>query len=117
MRYLNRNTKQAKAFIRAYINSNIDTVNVAYKRPSQAKLAAERRIYERDAYDEEESAKQPYLCRVRYSGYKILGHNCNCFTIARIMDVYSYGDERGTVINSYLIVDTPMYTYQIRLYD
>lgn len=117
MIYLNRDTKQAKAFVRAYKLSNVYTVNDAYERPSQAKLDAERRIYDRDARDEAESEKSPFLCRVRYSDYKITGFNCSYFTVARKMSVYGYGDEYDTIINEYLIVDTPTRTYQIWLYD
>ena len=71
MKTLNNNTKKAQAYIYAYNHSDIFSLREAYGRPSTAKIQAE------------------YDCRMMMQsegghGYKIIGHNCNFFTVAWI---------------------------------
>ena len=71
MKTLNNNTKKAQAYINAYNSSSINSLNQAYGRPSTAKTRAD------------------YNCRMMMQeegghGYKIIGYNCNFFTVAWI---------------------------------
>ena len=71
MKTLNNNTKQAKHFINAYNRSSIFTLREAYANPSTAKTRAD------------------YNCRMMMQSegghnYKIIGYNCNFFTVAWI---------------------------------
>ena len=71
MKTINNNTKQAQHFINAYNRSRIFTLREAYANPSTAKTRAE------------------YNCRMMMQsegghGYKIIGYNCNFFTVAWI---------------------------------
>ena len=71
MKTLNNNTKKAQAFINAYNRSSIFTLREAYASPSTAKTRAD------------------YSCRMMMQsegghGYKIIGYNCNFFTVAWI---------------------------------
>ena len=71
MKTLNNNTKQARHFIDAYNRSETYYINQAYGRPSTRKTRAD------------------YNCRMMMQsegghGYKIIGHNCNFFTVAWI---------------------------------
>ena len=71
MKTLNNNTQKAQAYINAYNRSDIFSLNQAYGRPSTEKTRAD------------------YNCRMMMEsegghGYKIIGHNCNFFTVAWI---------------------------------
>lgn len=71
MKTINNNTKQAERYINAYNRSSIFTLREAYANPSTAKTSAD------------------YNCRMMMQeegghGYKIIGYNCNFFTVAWI---------------------------------
>lgn len=71
MKTINNNTKQAERYINAYNRSDIFSLNQAYGRPST------------------EKARADYNCRMMMQsegghGYKIIGYNCNFFTVAWI---------------------------------
>lgn len=71
MRTIKNTSKKAQAYIYAYNHSDIFSLREAYGRPSTAKIQAE------------------YDCRMMMQsecghGYKIIGHNCNFFTVAWI---------------------------------
>ena len=71
MKTINNNTKQAERYINAYNRSDIFSLNQAYGKPSTAKTRAD------------------YNCRMMMQseggyGYKIIGYNCNFFTVAWI---------------------------------
>ena len=71
MKTIKNNTKKAQAFINAYNRSSIFTIREAYANPSTAKTNAD------------------YSCRMMMQeegghGYKIIGYNCNFFTVAWI---------------------------------
>ena len=71
MKTIKNNTKKAQAFINAYNRSSIFTLREAYANPSTAKTRAD------------------YICRLTMRsedghGYKIIGYNCNFFTVAWI---------------------------------
>ena len=71
MKTLNNNTKKAQAFINAYNRSSIFDLYEAYASPSTAKIKADSN------------------CRLMMlsedgHGYKIIGYNCNFFTVAWI---------------------------------
>lgn len=71
MKTLNNTTKKAQAYINAYNRSDIFSLNQAYGRPSTEKTRAD------------------YNCRMMMQeegghGYKIIGYNCNFFTVAWI---------------------------------
>ena len=71
MKTINNNTKKAQAFINAYNRSNIFDLYEAYANPSTAKTRAD------------------YNCRMMMQSegghnYKIIGYNCNFFTVAWI---------------------------------
>ena len=71
MKTLNNNTKKAQAFINAYKRSSIFDIYEAYANPSTAKTRAD------------------YNCRMMMQSegghnYKIIGYNCNFFTVAWI---------------------------------
>ena len=71
MKTINNNTKKAQAFINAYNRSSIFTLREAYANPSTAKTNAD------------------YSCRMMMQSegghnYKIIGYNCNFFTVAWI---------------------------------
>ena len=92
MKTINNNTKQAQYFINAYNRSDIYSLNQAYRKPSTAKTRAD------------------YNCRMMMQseggyGYKIIGYNCKCFTVAWIAGK----DLRiETACNSFLIPDAAM---------
>ena len=87
MKTINNNTKKAQAYIYAYNHSDIYSLNQAYGRPSTEKTRAD------------------YSCRMMMQsegghGYKIIGYNCNFFTVAWIAGK----DLRiETAYNSYMI--------------
>lgn len=71
MKTLNNNTKQAERYINAYNRSDIFSLREAYANPSTAKTRAD------------------YNCRMMMQNegghnYKIIGYNCNFFTVAWI---------------------------------
>ena len=71
MKTINNNTKQAERYINAYNRSRISDIYEAYGKPSTAKTRAD------------------YFCRMMMQsegghGYKIIGYNCNFFTVAWI---------------------------------
>ena len=71
MKTLNNNTKKAQAYIDAYKRSSIFNIYEAYAKPSTEKTRAD------------------YFCREQMQkegghGYKIIGYNCNFFTVAWI---------------------------------
>ena len=71
MKTINNTTKKAQAFINAYNRSSIFTLREAYANPSTAKTRAD------------------YSCRMMMQSegghsYKIIGYNCNFFTVAWI---------------------------------
>ena len=71
MKTINNNTKKAQAFINAYNRSSIFDIYEAYAKPSTEKTRAD------------------YDCRMMMEnegghGYKIIGYNCNFFTVAWI---------------------------------
>ena len=71
MKTIKNTSKKAQAYIYAYNHSDIFSIREAYGRPSTAKIQAE------------------YDCRMMMQsegghGYKIIGHNCNFFTVAWI---------------------------------
>lgn len=71
MKTINNNTKQAKHFINAYNRSSMYNLQDAYANPSTAKTRADSR------------------CRLMMHSegghdYKIIGYNCNFFTVAWI---------------------------------
>lgn len=71
MKTINNNTKQARHYINAYNRSEIYYLNQAYEKPSTEKTRAD------------------YNCRMMMQsegghGYKIIGYNCNFFTVAWI---------------------------------
>ena len=71
MKTLNNTTKKAQAFINAYNRSSIFDLYEAYAKPSTDKTRAD------------------YNCRMMMQsegghGYKIIGYNCNFFTVAWI---------------------------------
>ena len=71
MKTINNNTKKAQAYINAYNRSSIFTLREAYANPSTAKTNAD------------------YSCRMMMQSegghnYKIIGYNCNFFTVAWI---------------------------------
>ena len=72
MKTINNNTKKAQAYIYAYNRSNMDNIYQAYGRPSTNKTRAD------------------YDCRLKMMnegghGYKIIGYNCNFFSVAWIV--------------------------------
>ena len=71
MKTINNNTKKAQAYINAYNRSSIFDIREAYANPSTAKTRAD------------------YNCRMMMQSegghnYKIIGYNCNFFTVAWI---------------------------------
>ena len=71
MKTINNNTKQAQHYINAYNRSKIFDIYGAYWKPSTRKTRAD------------------YNCRMMMQsegghGYKIIGYNCNFFTVAWI---------------------------------
>ena len=71
MKTINNNTKQAQHYINAYNRSSIFDLREAYANPSTAKTRAD------------------YNCRMMMQSegghnYKIIGYNCNFFTVAWI---------------------------------
>lgn len=71
MKTIKNTSKKAQAYIYAYNHSDIFSLREAYGRPSTAKTRAD------------------YECRMMMQsegghGYKIIGHNCNFFTVAWI---------------------------------
>ena len=71
MKTINNNTKQAEHYINAYNRSSMYDLHDAYANPSTAKTRAD------------------YSCRMMMQsegghGYKIIGYNCNFFTVAWI---------------------------------
>ena len=71
MKTINNNTKKAQTFINAYKRSSIFDIYEAYTKPSTDKTRAD------------------YNCRMMMQsegghGYKIIGYNCNFFTVAWI---------------------------------
>ena len=71
MKTINNNTKKAQAFINAYNRSSIFDIYEAYAKPSTEKTRAD------------------YNCRMMMQSegghdYKIIGYNCNFFTVAWI---------------------------------
>ena len=71
MKTINNNTKKAKHYISAYNRSEIYDIYQAYEKPSTAKTRAD------------------YSCRMMMQSegghnYKIIGYNCNFFTVAWI---------------------------------
>ena len=90
MKTINNNTKQAERYINAYNRSSIFTLREAYANPSTAKTRAD------------------YNCRMMMQsedghGYKIIGYNCNFFTVAWIA---GNALRIETAFNSFLIPDT-----------
>ena len=90
MKTINNNTKKAQAFINAYNRSSIFTLREAYANPSTAKTRAD------------------YSCRMMMQeegghGYKIIGYNCNFFTVAWIA---GNALRVETFANSFVIPDT-----------
>ena len=71
MKTINNNTKKAQAYINAYNRSSMYDLHDAYGRPSTEKTRAD------------------YNCRMMMQSegghdYKIIGYNCNFFTVAWI---------------------------------
>ena len=71
MKTINNNTKQAERYINAYNRSRMYDLRDAYGKPSTEKTRAD------------------YSCRMMMEnegghGYKIIGYNCNFFTVAWI---------------------------------
>ena len=71
MKTINNNTKQAERYINAYNRSSMFDLQDAYVKPSTRKTRAD------------------YNCRMMMQsegghGYKIIGYNCNFFTVAWI---------------------------------
>ena len=71
MKTLNNNTKKAQAYINAYNCSSMYDLHDAYRTPSTEKTRAD------------------YNCRMMMQSegghdYKIIGYNCNFFTVAWI---------------------------------
>ena len=71
MKTINNNTKQAQRYINAYNRSSMYDIREAYANPSTEKTRAD------------------YNCRMMMQsegghGYKIIGYNCNFFTVAWI---------------------------------
>ena len=71
MKTINNTTKQAERYINAYNRSSIFDLREAYANPSTEKTRAD------------------YNCRMMMQqegghGYKIIGYNCNFFTVAWI---------------------------------
>ena len=71
MKTINNNTKQAERYINAYNRSSMYDLQDAYANPSTAKTRADSN------------------CRMMMQsegghGYKIIGYNCNFFTVAWI---------------------------------
>ena len=71
MKTINNNTKKAQSYINAYNRSSIFSLSEAYANPSTEKTRAD------------------YNCRMMMQeegghGYKIIGYNCNFFTVAWI---------------------------------
>ena len=71
MKTINNKTKQAERYINAYNRSDIYSLGKAYGKPSTRKTRAD------------------YNCRMMMQqegghGYKIIGYNCNFFTVAWI---------------------------------
>ena len=71
MKTINNNTKQAQHFINAYNRSSMYDLQNAYLKPSTRKTRAD------------------YNCRMMMQSegghnYKIIGYNCNFFTVAWI---------------------------------
>ena len=71
MKTINNNTKKAQAYINAYNRSDIFSLREAYAKPSTAKTRADCE------------------CRMMMQSegghdYKIIGYNCNFFTVAWI---------------------------------
>ena len=69
MKTINNNTKQAERYIDAYNRSKMYDLQDAYRKPSTRKTRAD------------------YNCRMMMQreggfGYKILGYNCQAFTVA-----------------------------------
>ena len=71
MKTINNNTKQAKHYINAYNRSEIYDIYQAYGRPSAEKIQAD---YECRSMKRREGGHN----------YKIIGYNCNFFTVAWI---------------------------------
>ena len=89
MKTINNNTKQAQHFINAYNRSDIFTLREAYANPSTAKTRAD------------------YNCRMMMQSegghnYKIIGYNCNFFTVAWIA---GNALRIETAYNSFIIPD------------
>ena len=89
MKTINNNTKQAQHFINAYNRSSMYDLQDAYIKPSTRKTRAD------------------YNCRMMMQSegghnYKIIGYNCNFFTVAWIAGK----DLRiETAYNSFIIPD------------
>lgn len=88
MKKINRNTKKAKQFIEAYINSNIYTLDDCYNSYSKAKS---------EIFNECENK-----ARKDSAVLKIISYNCNFFSAAWHT---SEGLRIETPANSYLIPD------------
>lgn len=89
MKTLNNNTKQAERYINAYNRSRMYDLRDAYGKPSTEKIKADSN------------------CRLMMlsedgHGYKIIGYNCNFFTVAWIA---GNALRIETATNSFIIPD------------
>ena len=89
MKTIKNTTKQAERYINAYNRSDIYSLNQAYTNPSTEKTRAD------------------YSCRMMMQeegghGYKIIGYNCNFFTVAWIA---GSALRIETAYNSFIIPD------------
>ena len=89
MKTINNTTKQAERYINAYNRSSIFDLREAYANPSTEKTRAD------------------YNCRMMMQqegghGYKIIGYNCNLFTVAWIA---GNALRIETAYNSFIIPD------------
>lgn len=71
MKTLNKTTKKAAQYLNSYNRSRIFDIYEAYEKPSSAKIKA-------DYFCKEQMYKEGG------HGYKIIGYNCNFFTVAWI---------------------------------
>lgn len=91
MTKLNKTTKKAKQWIRAYNNSNYYNIESFYTRPSYNKIRIEQGLKEK-------------MCSIRGHGYRVLSGNSSFFTCG-----YLSSDKK------HLYIETFANTFEIEL--
>ena len=111
MKTLNKNTKQAQKFLRAYANSENHSIFDIYKNPSFYKVRAEQEILsEKENYNEIHNEKG-FIFNASF--YRVISGNTSTFTCAYLFDKIS--KTTGEIVEQFLRVETAYNTYKIIL--